>query len=160
MVAVGDEQLQRGHRLCDRLGPRAARQYPQPLGEALGIVEGDVGRALDRLVQQPPQLAAGAVVDEPQRLQARARRAHQGEAVLFGTAVRALVRQDDAPLVRLQPQRRHQVAAGAAIAKVHLVYVHRGVVRAQRSGLQPGLESPRRAVVVVARADEADDVVR
>ena len=115
MVAVNDEELHWDQRGCDRVAPRAARQYPQPLRQALGIAEGDVGRALDSLVQQPLQLAAGAVVDEPERLQARARRAHQREAVLFGTAVRALVRQDDAPLVRLQPERRQQVPAGAAV---------------------------------------------
>ena len=159
VMAVGDEQLQRGQRSCDGACPRAVRHGPQPLRQAVVVVEGDVRRALGCLVEQPLQLGPG-VVDEPQRLQARARRAHQRESILFGTAVRALVRQDDSSLVRLQAQRRQQVAPGAAVGKVHVVHVHRGVVGAQRSALQPGVESPRRAVVILAWADEADDVVR
>ncbi len=160
VMAVGDEELQRRQRPRDGARQCAPRQNPKPLCKAFRIGKGDVGWTLGCLGQQPPQLAAGAVVDEPQRLQARARRAHQLEAILLGTAVRALVRQDDASLVWLEPQRGNQVAAGAPVTQVHLVHVHRRVVHMQRSVLQPALEGPGRAVVVGARTDEADDVVR
>src|SRR5438552_232705 len=76
-----------------------------------------------------------------------------------GAAVRPLMRQDDPPLVGLEPERRQQVAPGAAPIKVDLMHVHRCGVGAQRSIPQPGIEGSGRAVVVVARAGETDDVV-
>jgi hypothetical protein len=67
--------------------------------------------------------------------------------------------QDDAVLVRLEPQRSDQVPAPAP-SKSDLVYVHRRRVRLEDAVAGPLLERGGGALVISAGPDQTDDVVR
>src|SRR5712692_10377989 len=87
---------------------------------------------LDYLLQP----ADASFVDEPERLEAHMRGTHQRQAVFLRAAMRALVWQHHAVFVRLQAQRRDEVAAPAAV-EGDLVDVHRRLVGLEKAVALP-----------------------
>src|ERR1700680_3429766 len=65
-----------------------------------------------------------SLVREPEWLETHIGGPEQGQSILFRTTVSPLMRQDDAVLVRLQPQRGDQVPA-PSVPKGDLMDVHR-----------------------------------
>ena len=144
MMAVRDQEL------AGDL--RRAFQSPEPLA-----VEREVGlarRQVDRV----------AVVEEEDRLELRARRAQEPQTTLPDLRVRALVRQDDAPVVRLQPERDDDAvprARDAVGADVRLRQRPRGglCVANDDAVRAPGGEVARRLLLRV-RQGQVNHVVR
>ena len=86
-MAVGDQEL----RIREPLNG-VVLDTPEPVA-----ADGEVGLALRKL-------DGIAVMEQEDRLELRPRRAEQPQAALLRAGVRALVRQHDAVLVRLEPQ--------------------------------------------------------
>ena len=93
VVTVGDQQLAVGEGLGDAVG----REPPEP-----GAVDLEVGLALGPLGRRR------AFVEEEERLELGVHLAQQPQSALLRPAVRALVRQHDAVLVRLGLERRDE----------------------------------------------------
>src|SRR5207302_6573308 len=114
-----------------------------------GEVEAEIGFAA-LLPQQRREFAALTLVDHPERLEARPGSPIERKPVLLGPAVRPLVGQHLARLVRDDPDGRQDSAAAAALALV-LVDIHGWLgVLAQHAFGQPGPLQLSSALGVVA----------
>ena len=157
MMPVRDQHGQvfksRMHRRLDH----AVGDRPQPVLGPVRAQERDRRRALADDVRYPFHAAGASFVDEPQRLEAHVSCTHQGEPVLLGTAVRALMRQHHSVCVGLQAQGGDQVTPPPAVER-DLVDIHRRLVCLDDALFLPLNEGPCRSRIVGARPRDVDDV--
>jgi hypothetical protein len=153
VVAVGDQHRPVGQVPGDRGQPRGIGDPPDDV--ALGAVRELALLPGRRRVQQRPQLLG----QEPERLQAGPGGPEEGQPVLLGTTVGALVGQHHALLVRHQPEQGEHVQAHPAV-ELGPVQVHRRLtVPDQDAPVHPLVEPGGRPCIVVARPRQPDHVV-
>ena len=146
VVPVGDQQLEVGEVRHARRPARAGRRRSP--GPARGS-----GTSV-----------RGAVVEEEDRLELRARRAQQPQAPLLRPRVRALVRKDDALVVRLDAQRRRRARCACARRRPgrrRTARAPRPTARSRtRISSSRHFRSSARRLVLGVRQRQVDDVVR
>src|SRR6266849_1275249 len=140
--------------LDDRVGDR-----PQAVLGPFRARKGERRRPLADDIGYLWHPADSSLVDEPEWLEADLRGAHQRQAVFLGAAMSALMRQNHAILVRLQPQRGDQVSPSASV-ELDLVHVYGRLVRLDDSAALPLFEGLARKRVIGARPRDMDHGVR
>jgi hypothetical protein len=155
VMAVRDQELSVGELLDERVGellvqPPEPRHHSSFVGLQLGLAE---AVDLDR-----------AVPEEEERLELRAGRTQQPQPPLLRPGMRALVRQDDPVLVRLEQKRRDEPFAAPRDAVRADVLLHEPPARGLRianedSLLLPLHEACGRILLGVGQR-QVNDVVR
>src|ERR1700687_2988845 len=159
MVAVGDEDRERLQRAVNRGMQGSVGDLPQAVLGPSGSAKRDRRPALADDVDNVWQPAGASFVEEPERLESYVGGTYQSQPVFFRSSVGALMRQDDAIFVRLEPQGGDQVPPPLAV-EPNFVDVHRGGIGPEDALAQPFIKGAGGAVVVPARTRQPDGVVR